>query len=318
VWRLIISILFMMTGCSSLSIGPILSELPDGVHINHLGDLENKAISEASGLAASNLRSDILWIINDSGNEPLLHAIGSDGSDRGFVRVDGAENIDWEDLASFMYNGTPYILIADVGDNREHRETGTIYIVKEPRIQGVRLRKGLSVSPEWKINFRYEDAPRDCEAVGVDMENLRIFLVTKRTIPPMLYQLPLFPLHGPSVLTAKKVTELTGIAGSNTAGARSYTLLDYIHYQSAPTALDIEPDGFMAAILTYNAIYLFSRIPGEDWIRSFSGRPVVVPIPRLYQAEALCFGMKGDRLFITSEKGPAPLYGIDIDRNIIQ
>ena len=291
-----------------MSIGPILSELPDGVHINHLGDLENKAINEASGLAASHLRSDILWIINDSGNEPLLHALGLDGSDRGFVRVDGAENIDWEDLASFTYNEIPYILIDDVGDNPEHRETGTIYIVKEPRIQGVRLRKGLSVSPEWKINFRYEDTPRDCEAVGVDTENRRIFLITKRTVPPMLYQLPLLPFHDPSILTAEKVTELTG--------TQSHTLLDYIQYQSAPTAMDIAPDGFMAAILTYNAIYLFSRTPGEDWIRTFSGKPVMVPIPRLYQAEALGFGMKGDRLFFTSEKDSAPLYRMDINRRL--
>ena len=301
-----------------MSIGPILSELPAGVHINHLGDLENKAIDEASGLAASHLRPDILWIINDSGNEPLLHALGLDGSDRGFVRVDGAENIDWEDLASFIYNGTPYLLIADVGDNPEHRETGTIYIVKEPRIQGVRLRNGLSVSPERKIDFRYEDTPRDCEAVGVDTENRRIFLITKRTVPPMLYQLPLLPIHGPSILTAEKVTDLTGIAGNNASGTLSHTLLDYINYQSSPTAMDIAPDGLMAAILTYNAIYLFSRTPGENWIRAFSGKPVMVPIPRLYQAESLCFGMKGDRVFFTSEKDPAPLYRMDINRSVVQ
>ena len=316
-WPLIICFLLIITGCGSFSISPTLSELPDGVHINHLGDLEKKAINEASGLAASHLRPDILWVINDSGNEPLLHALGLDGSDRGFVRVDGAENIDWEDLASFIYNGIPYILIADVGDNSERRETGTIYIVKEPRIQGVRLRKGLSVSTEWKINFRYEDTPRDCEAVGVDTENRRIFLVTKRTVPPILYQLPLLPFNGPSILTAEKVTELTGIARNNASGTRVHTLLDYIHYQSAPTAMDIAPDGFMAAILTYNAIYLFPRTHGEDWIRAFSGRPVMVPIPRLYQAEALCFGMKGDRLFFTSEKSPAPIYRMDINRSII-
>ena len=45
-----------------------------------------------------------------------------------------------------------------------------------PLMIGFLLRKGSTVSPEWKINFRYADTPRDCEAVSVDTENRRIFL----------------------------------------------------------------------------------------------------------------------------------------------
>ena len=317
-WCLLPCFLFMIVGCGSSAIIPILSEIPDGVRIVHLGYLKNRAIHEASGLAASHLRSDTLWIINDGGNEPLLYAIGLDGMDRGFVRVDGAENIDWEDLSSFVSHGKPYILIADVGDNPEHRESSTLYIVEEPRIQGARLGEGHSVKPEWRIRFRYEDAPRDCESIGVDVENQRIYLITKRTIPPVLYQLPLFPSRGTSILTAEKVTDLTGITRNYGSDDQYHTLLDYIQYQSAPTAMDIASDGLMAVILTYDALYLFSRTPGEDWIGILRGRPVIMPIPRLYQAEALCFGVNGNRLYLTSEKGSAPLYGIDINRNIVQ
>ena len=299
-----------------MSIGPIVPKLPKGVHIKHVGDIENKAIGEASGLAASNLRSDVLWVINDSGDKPFIYAMGVNGSDLGFVRVEGAVNIDWEDLAAFTYNDTPYILIADVGDNLERREIVTLYIVKEPRIQPARYGKARSVKLEWKIDFRYENAPRDCEAVSVDTKNRRIFLITKRTVPPMVYQLPLFPSRGPSISTAEKVAELAGITKMNTSGIRFNTMLNSFKY--APTAMDIAPDGLAAAILTYHSVYLFSLTPGEDWVRILSGKAVKVPIPRLYQAEALCFGMKWNHLFFTSEKLPAPLYRMDIDRSIVQ
>ena len=39
--------------------------------------------------------------------------------DHGSVNLRGAINEDWEDLASFKFNGRPLLLIADVGDIKE-------------------------------------------------------------------------------------------------------------------------------------------------------------------------------------------------------
>ena len=45
------------------------------------GTLEDPRLDEASGLAVSQRSRDLLWVVNDSGAEPVLHALGLDGSE---------------------------------------------------------------------------------------------------------------------------------------------------------------------------------------------------------------------------------------------
>jgi hypothetical protein len=139
-------------------------------------------------------------------------------------------------------------------------------------------------------------------------------------VPPVLYQLPLHPSPDGSLSTAKKIAELTGFGGRNAHAARFKPILTLIPhpFQNAPTAMDIAPEGSIAAVLSYNAVHLFHRVPGDDWVRTLQGKAVMVPIPRLRQAEAMCFGMERSQLYITSESLPAPLYRIDISRYIPQ
>ena len=103
-----------------------------------VGNLANPQITEASGLAASRLYPEILWAINDGGNDPVLYAVGIDGADLGTFRVEDADNYDWEALASFELQDTAYLLIADVGDNWNQREPSSLYVVEEPDITKIR------------------------------------------------------------------------------------------------------------------------------------------------------------------------------------
>ena len=105
-----------------------VKEAAHGLGISFLGNLSDHSISEASGIAASRRRADILWVINDSGNEPLIYAVGLDGSDYGHVPIRNARNQDWEDLAAFVYNRTAFLLIADCGDNENRRKSCVLYI----------------------------------------------------------------------------------------------------------------------------------------------------------------------------------------------
>ena len=82
-----------------------------------IGTIENNEIDEASGLARSQRSPDVLWVINDDGPS-VLHAIDSTGGMLGRVKLIDASNRDWEDLASFTLDGTPYLLLADIGDNK--------------------------------------------------------------------------------------------------------------------------------------------------------------------------------------------------------
>ena len=63
-----------------------------------IGLVESDRLVECSGMDVSMAHDDLLWAINDRGNKPFLFAMGADGRDRGRVRVDKAENRDWEGI----------------------------------------------------------------------------------------------------------------------------------------------------------------------------------------------------------------------------
>jgi hypothetical protein len=257
------------------------------------GKLENTQINEASGLASSRLYPGLLWAINDGGDDPLLYAVGSDGTDLGTFRVEGAKNFDWEALASFRLRDTAYLLIADVGDNWEQRQTVTLYVVKEPAITATGIDNGRVAAIAWQIRFTYEDGPLDCEAVAVDAANQRVFLFSKRSLPPVLYELPLQPVDQDTTAVAHRLTTVP-------------------HF-NRPTAMDLSPDGLSAVVLTYNNGYLFRRRQNEDWPSAFKRRPQRLRFNRLFQQEAVCFGFYGKSVFVTSERIPAPLVRINLE-----
>ncbi|MGD2037574.1 MAG: hypothetical protein PVH28_06785, partial [Desulfobacterales bacterium] len=229
------------------------------------GNLENVKISEASGLASSRLYPGLLWAINDGGDDPLLYAVGVDGSDLGTFRVEGAENVDWEALASFRWQGSAYLLIADVGDNWEQRQTATLYVVKEPAITATGIDSERVATIAWQIRFTYEDGPLDCEAVAVDAVKQRVLLLSKRRLPPVLYELSLWPIDHDTAAVAHRISTVPHFSG--------------------PTAMDLTPDGLAAVVLTYNNGYLFRRRQKEDWPSAFIRKPQRLRFERLFQQE---------------------------------
>jgi hypothetical protein len=106
------------------------------------------------------------------------------------------------------------------------------------------------------------------------------------------------------------VTRVGGIPKLTAEELREDPLLG--HIRSQPTAMDISPDGKIIAVLTYKQPYLFYRQGNESWPRVFARPPISLDMPRMRQAEAMCFSTDGTKLIVTSEKLPAPLYQLDI------
>ncbi len=285
-------------------------ETANGPGISFLGNLSDSSIREASGIASSRRRADILWVINDSGNEPLIYAVGLDGSDRGHVPIGNARNQDWEDLATFVYNRTAYLLIADCGDNENRRNSCVLYTVEEPSVNPAGIVEKAPLEWSWRIEYVYADGPRDCEGVAVDVQRREILLLTKRDEPPVLYSLPLTFTQSDKVQTARPVTRVGGIPKPTAEDFREDPLFG--RFRSQPTAMDISPDGNFIAVLTYKRPYLFYRQENESWPRVFDRPPVPLDMPRMRQAEAMSFSTDGTSLIVTSEKLPAPLYRLDI------
>ena len=106
------------------------------------GVLQDKQLTEASGIAASRLETDAYWLHNDSGDEARLFLMKKDGSALGIARFN--EKVwDCEDIASGIgYKNGAYVYLGDIGDNLRIRSTIYVYIFKEKDLlQAVKKRE---------------------------------------------------------------------------------------------------------------------------------------------------------------------------------
>lgn len=275
-----------------------------------VGTIVDRSLSEASGLAASLREDNLFWVINDSGNPPVLFAMNAGGLVRARYTIADTPNCDWEDLAAFSLGKTPCLLIADVGDNLAGRAACNLYIVEEPELMDDPGQQEQSLPVKWRIQFCYPDGPRDCEAVAVDVDRQRVLLLSKRDRPPVLYALPLKP--GPDekqILRATVIGPVTSIPPPAPGDMKQ----PYGFSWSRPTAMDLSADGNRLIVLTYKNAYAFVRQPGQSWQTTISMPPAEIILPHpttglLPIREALCIHPKTGALFITGEKPPAPVF----------
>ena len=271
------------------------------------GQLENAELVEASGLAASRRDPDILWSVNDGGSKPRIYAFDLTGAHRGRIKLEEARNRDWEDIASFMLDGKPYLLVADIGDNDRERKKLSMYVVSEPDLgddDKVRL------EPAWRIDFRYPGGPRDAEAVAVDAINERIIVLSKRDLPPVLYEVPLRPKNNGTV-TATRLGTIESLPRPRRQDVDEAVFTKNWHWQ--PTSMDLSPDGTLAAILTYRAVYVFRLDPAASLYDSLSGQAYALGLGNFRNAESVAFSADSGSIFITVERRHAPLLRIDMN-----
>jgi hypothetical protein len=293
--------LTLFYGCSSPAEETVLAEPSPVV----TGLLENGAIDEASGIATSQRRADLYWVINDEG-PPHVHAIDSSGAMRGTLRLSDARNGDWEDLASFQIDDQPYLLIADIGDNQGRLHNAVLYVVAEPDLQ---LNSNPTLSPVARIEFRFPDGARDAESIAVDTQNDRILVLSKRDIPAVLYELPLSLQSGDAII-AKRLGLVDSIPQPTQDDLDNAVKRDNWNWQ--PTAMDISADGLAAVILTYDAVYYFERSSDQSWIDALRIPLRTVDISQYPEAEAIAFADNNHSIYVTIEKEHAPILHIDL------
>lgn len=271
------------------------------------GQLQSDELVEASGLARSARSPDLLWSMNDSGSKARLYAFDGSGFHRGRIRLDGVDNEDWEDLSSFTVDGTPYLLVADTGDNDADRDEVTLHVVLEPDLaedDKVRL------DPAWSIDFRYPDGPRDVEAVAADAANDRVWLLSKIDWPPVLYSVPLHPTSNDTQVAVRH-GPVTTLPEPTRQDREHAVFTKEWHWQ--PTGMDLSPDGRLAVILTYRGVYLYHLDPGRSLYDSLSGRAYGFGLGNFREAESVAFGADGNSIYVTLEGRHPPLLRIDIN-----
>lgn len=212
--------------------------------------------------------------------------------------------MDWEDLASFQLDDTPYLMVADIGDNDAKRKHRTLYFVEEPTPE----KKG-ETKIDWQVDFTYPDGPRDAESAAVDIDQQRALILSKRDIPPRLYEVPL-RTESDDKVTATRLGNIRSLRRPSRQEVEFAPKTKDWYWQ--PVGMDISEDGLAAVILTYQAVYYYQRQPDQDWLHALNTRPVRVSLGNFKNAESVAFGDDKREVFVTGENKHSRLLRVDL------
>jgi hypothetical protein len=248
--------------------------------------LENAAVTESSGLAFSNLSDNRLWTHNDSGDTGRLFAFDRNGKSTGGCELVGVDAIDFEDMASFTQDSVARMVVADFGDNGSARAMVSLYFFDEPSPD-----QQTSVAKWTRIDVRYADGPRDCEAIAVDPQRRVVTLITKSFVPvASVYELPLpNRAHSDGDTAATDAEVLTRVA----------TL-------PIPLVTAADRDPVSGDYVVTNYFQMFRYATGDNDKPWWQSTPKAVNLPTLKQIEAVAVDRAGD-VWVTSEGSPTPL-----------
>ena len=161
----------------------------------------------------------------------------------------------------------------------------------------------------WTFDFRYPDGPTDAESIAVDVQNEKIIVLSKRDIPAILYELPLRPDTGGTVI-AKRIGAMASLPQPRRQDVLNAPLTDNWFWQ--PIGLDINDEGNAALISTYGALYYYSRSNNESWQQAFARPPLRQRLGNMVKMEAIAFSSDSDAAFLTQEGKHAPLLRLDL------
>jgi hypothetical protein len=153
-------------------------------------------LSGASSIAASVRHPEALYVPGRPGDQPQFFAVEPSGVDRGVYRLEGANNIDWEDIAVGPCPGGSCVYIADMGDDPQIRTDYVIYRVLEP----FSLSAGDHAVPFEALRFAYPDGKsHDAQTLLLHPVTGLLTIVTKDHSGSGLAVVYEFPTTQPSV-----------------------------------------------------------------------------------------------------------------------
>lgn len=247
-------------------------------------------LTSISGLAASRRRDDVVWAVEDSFEPAQLVAIDIDGRELGRVDVDAGplSNLDWEAVATTVdADGTPRVVIGDLGDNLAIRPTVRLLQLDEPALDESGPTPS-AVRPT-VIEATYRDAAGatvrpNVEAMVVLGDTTWVLDKAPDTLTT-IYRL--VPDPGDAARAAFEPAGTVDLDGE------------------AATALDLSPDGSVLALRTNRSLRLYPVGPGADLPTVLAGDSCATPAPPEVQGEsvAILAGAAGLLTVSESEQG---------------
>lgn len=228
---------------------------------------------ENSGIVKSRQFPDVLWVENDSGDDPKIYPIRANGEDYRSSRYAGglgitianAINVDWEDIT---VDASGNVIVADVGNNRNDRRDLVFYVIPEPSPDAGRttaIKRYFIRYPD-QTSFPPEKAQMnfDCEAVF--------------TVGDVIYCF--------SKNRGDKLTTLYRLDNPRSDEVTTLTKLQTLDLNGQVVGADATSDGKRLVVITYSDIWLFERDSTSESF--FEGRISWAPY-KADQVESVCF-----------------------------
>lgn len=245
-----------------------------------LGALESKRLEETSGMTRSEAQPGVLWLHNDS-DDPSLYAIDETGESLGRWDVDGADAVDWEDIALGPCEDGLFecLYLADIGNNDGDRDDQVVYRVREPDVDA----PSDATDAVERMQVTFPDG-LDVEAMVVDIDG-SIYFVSKEADRARLFDAGWFEAD-----TAVEVEEL--------ASRKDLRKV---------TAIDVAPDGARFALRNGEAAWELFRPAGRSVAQAFRATALAIKLAKEKQGEALTYDVEGGGFYTTSEGKSAPV-----------
>ena len=224
---------------------------------------DDRRLTEISGMAASLMHENVVWVHNDSSDAARLYALDLQTCDTvSELRLRGVQARDFEGLASTRNaRGRAALWVGDIGDNRDSWPSVTLHRVWEPKTLGTRSR------PVKSWDFTYPDRPHNAETLMVSGRS--VWAATWQLATGGVYSVPL--RH--TVASAERLDDVGPLTtdGSIHPDERGYVLRDYLD------------------------VHLYVGLPPGRKVATFA-------LPRQVQGEAITWTSDGSGLLIASEE----------------
>jgi hypothetical protein len=251
-------------------------------------------VDEVSGVVASRIQTDVLWVHEDAGNSPFVYAIRADGTLLGKWLVAADSPIeDLEDIAvEPIFNGPDLIWLGDIGDNEAReknpekppRSAIQVVRIEEPVINPARVPISSTVPAKDIFVFTYPDEPHDAEAMAVDPITGDLYIFTKEQAAPSTIFRARSPLSS-GVLERVATLDSTWLTGA-----------------------DFSPNGDELLIRNYRAASYWSRAADQTWDDVFNGNPVQISLKSdPIGGESIAFSVDASGFFSMAEGEQVPI-----------
>jgi hypothetical protein len=260
------------------------------------GTIELAELDQLSGFVASRARDGVLFAHEDSTGAPIVYALDTTGRSLAAFTLEGAPNLDWEDIALGPGpGGATHLFIGDIGDNAIRtggapRAELAVIRLPEPEVALAQAFVEQTLSNFDVLRFTYPTGVHEAETLMVHPGTGDLLIVTRSTVGDShVYRAPgSTPPDTPTVLD-----EIGQIA------------FDPSGQGALATAGDISPTGDRVIVRTYTNVYLWPAPSGMALDAVFRGTPVILPSAVEPQGEAISFVADGHAWLSGSEQSRA-------------